>query len=563
MMIYDLVYEQNKGRKDDIALEYEGNSIRFGEFFDAVDEKTEYFASKGINQSSIVTMSMLMTPEFAYDWYSLSRLGALSNLVDPRTSIFGLKKYLEEAGSTHILSTGLFGPKFIRAMGKDGDYRLINYSLSESAEKMPLILGTIDKTIGLTNKIIANFDSRVENYDGGKLDLSHSEIYLPNYVEKMPLSIVHTGGTTNTPKGTLSSHDNYNAMAWEYLKSDIGFMPDDRFLLVMPGWIGYGSGMLHMSLVRGMRATMISKLESKKMGNYLLKYKPQWLAGVPAHLRIIKDSRVLRDADLSFLKGMAVGGDSTSAELFEEANDFLMEHGAKKGVFPGYASTEITAAGAVRQKEKYVPGSVGIPLPGCVVGIFKYDEETEKTLDEELDYNQEGEICWQTPNQMLGYFKDDVKTSEVIRTHSDGRVWLHTGDLGHINDDGILFVDGRIKDLITRHDGFKVYPHLIEELINACKGVTNCKVVGVSDVRHIANGEENGQVPMAFISIENDTQKERREVLKKVISVCKSTLPSYYVDGLTFEFIDSMPRTPVGKISSNDLRVEAKKRIKI
>lgn len=558
MTIYDLVYENNKNKKDNIALEYEGNSIRYGEFFDHVDEKTEFLSSKGISFGDFVTMSMLMSPEFVYDWYALSRLGAISNLVDPRTSSVGINDYLTEANSKYILSTNLFSFKMLQAMGKNSMYSLINYSLSDSADKMPLLLGTINGAVNLANRIISKFDSRVENFDKDKFNnLILDDTKLHGYEKDMPLSLVHTGGTTGSPKGALLSHDNYNAMAYEYLKSGIGFTEGDRFLLIMPGWIGYGSGMLHMSLVGGMTATIVSKLNSKKMGNYLLKYKPQWFAGVPVHYQIIRDSKILKDKDLSFIKGGAVGGDSMSIELFNSTNDFLLSHGASKGVFPGYSLTEQTSASAVRQNEDYVAGSVGIPLPGCVVGIFRYDMAEEKTTDIELDYDEEGEICWKSPNQMLGYFKNDDLTAEILKTHGDGSVWLHTGDLGHLNKDGILFVDGRIKDLITRSDGFKIYPKVIEKTIFVCKGVKDCKVVGVPDIR-----SSKGEIPVAFVVLENNDPDLIQKTLKQIKTVCKKCLPSYYMDGILFEVIDKMPRTLVGKISSQELKKESMERNK-
>ena len=95
MNVYDLVYEENRKRKDNIAIEYEGKNIRFGDFFDKVDERTDYFKSLGVKPNDIVTMATLSTPNFIYDFYSLGRLGAVSNLIDPRTNIEGIKHYIE------------------------------------------------------------------------------------------------------------------------------------------------------------------------------------------------------------------------------------------------------------------------------------------------------------------------------------------------------------------------------------------------------------------------------------------------------------------------------------
>ena len=208
-----------------------------------------------------------------------------------------------------------------------------------------------------------------------------------------------------------------------------------------------------------------------------------------------------------------------------------------------------TSAFAVRQLGEYKPGSVGIPLPGGTVGIFKFDEETSETLDEELDYNQTGEICMRTPNQMLGYFKHEELNETVLRKHKDGLTWVHTGDLGYIDEDGFLYVNGRIKEMITRHDGFKVYPSMIEKVINAHQAVASCKVVGVEDVTH-----GQGQVPKAYIVLKPEFEADGQQVLKEIKSDCIYCLPEYYVEGCEYEAIEKLPLTSLGKIDFRALQ---------
>ena len=551
--IYDAVYEENRNKKDNVALEYEGTEIKYGEFFDKVEEKTEYFLSKGVEPGEVVTFTMLMSPEFVYDWYALSRIGAVSNLIDPRTNVAGIREYIKEADSKLILNTGIFTNKVKDAI-EDDDIAVVNYSLKDSAKKMPLLLGTVSSITDFTTSLLAKKDIRFQKYDNSFAKSKSSK--LEGYTKDEPLTIVHTGGTTGMPKGVVLSHDNYNAMAYEYIKSGIGFTRGDRFLLIMPPWISYGSGMLHMSLVCGMKATIISKLDSKKMPNYILKHQPQWFAGVPVHYQIVNRSKDIKPGSLSFLKAGAVGGGAVSGELFEESEAFLLKNGAKKGVYPGYALTESTSAFAVRHTKEFKKGSSGIPLPGCTVGIFKFDENTGITTDEELDYNQRGEICLKTRNMMLGYFKNDELTKEVLKKHSDGETWIHTGDLGKIDEDGFIFIEGRIKEMITRHDGFKVYPSVIERVISAHKAIDSCKVVGVPDTIH-----QQGEFPKVYFTIKEEYKKDLSTVLKELKDMSKSCLPEYYLEGISFESIDKMPLTPLGKIDYRklqELNVEGK-----
>ncbi len=285
-----------------------------------------------------------------------------------------------------------------------------------------------------------------------------------------------------------------------------------------------------------------------------MRYKPQWFVGVPAHYKRIAASDDIAKKGVSFLKAGAVGGDAMSAELYQTVNDHLVNNGAKQGVYPGYALTEVTSAFAVKQLGEYKPGSVGIPLPGGTVGVFCFDEDTKTTLDEELTYGETGEICLRTPNQMIGYFKDEEQTGKVLRVHKDGLTWVHTGDLGHVDEDGFIYVDGRIKEMITRYDGFKVYPSVMEKVLNEQASVSQCKVVGILDKKH-----NHGQIPVAYIVLKEGTNVNAG--LKELETVCKQTLPEYYMEGCEFKSIDVLPLTPIGKVDYRALEKMAEKRI--
>ena len=160
-----------------------------------------------------------------------------------------------------------------------------------------------------------------------------------------------------------------------------------------------------------------------------------------------------------------------------------------------------------------------------------------------------------TPNQMLGYFKNDEQTKEVLRRHKDGYIWVHTGDLGHIDEDGFIFVDGRIKEMITRYDGFKIYPSVIEKVINSHKAVSQCKVVGISDRKH-----GHGQIPMAYVVLKKQDGGNAEAVLKELENICKQTLPEYYIENCKFVEIDKLPLTAIGKVDFRELERRGEKR---
>lgn len=170
------------------------------------------------------------------------------------------------------------------------------------------------------------------------------------------------------------------------------------------------------------------------------------------------------------------------------------------------------------------------------MGIFEPD------TDIELKYNQQGEVCICAPAVMLGYYDQEEETSKILKKHSDGTIWIHSGDIGHIDEDGFLFIDGRIKRLVIRHDGFKVFPSLIENKLAMNQAVKECCVIGMPDKEH-----SQGELPFACIVLESTSIGKENAVKKELIKLCETELPEY-AQPIGFKFFDELPLTPIGKV---------------
>jgi len=234
-----------------------------------------------------------------------------------------------------------------------------------------------------------------------------------------------------------------------------------------------------------------------------------------------------------------VGGDSMDTTLEEQSNLFLQRHHCTSKIVKGYGMTEVCGgvAGAVPQNN--LIGSVGIPFVMSNISIF------DPATSEELSYHQLGEICVSGPNIMLGYQNNPQATHEIIRTHTDGRKWLHTGDIGYMNDDGALFVVNRIKRIIIRYDGFKVFPSLIEQTVCKNPSVQSACAVGIPDPVHF-----QGKLPAVFFTTKEgvDTQA----LITDLQNLCKSSLPEY-AQPVRFIPIEHIPLTSIGKIDYQSL----------
>ncbi len=543
---FNLVYEENKKRKDNIAINYGNKEICYGQLFDNVEEVKDSLKTK-VSPGEIVSVVSLNTPELIYLFYALGELHAISNMIDPRTSYQGILNYLIEAESTKLLLLNLFNNK-LKTVFKDSNIQeAINVSLSDSAKNLPFKQAIISLLFDALTKLKYNNEHYIKFNDyiktKGKVN---NELYDYQYKEDLPLTIVHTGGTTGVPKAVLLSHDSYNAMAWQYKHSGLNVDPSHSFLNFMPPFIAYGSDMFHMPFILGMKVDLIPLFDPKKIDKLIYKHKPNHFAGVPSHLSNLRKSKILKNKDLSHIITAAVGGDGISSQNHEKDSKFLKEHGAENGVSSGYGMTEVNSVFSVCIGENFKYGSAGFPLPGAVVGIFDNDSN-------ELDYNEIGEICLNTPTQMLGYYKNLEETKKVIKIHNDGRTWVHTGDLGYIDEDGYLWVTDRIKNMIIRHDGFKVFPSKIEEVINSHPAVEFCKVIGIRDYNY-----SQGEIPQAHIKLKLEYINFKKRIIDEIKIMCKSILAEYSIP-LDFKIREDFPLTPIGKVDGIALKNENKK----
>lgn len=155
------------------------------------------------------------------------------------------------------------------------------------------------------------------------------------------------------------------------------------------------------------------------------------------------------------------------------------------------------------------------------------------------------------PNTMVGYYNNETETNNVIKKHDDGLMWVHSGDVGYIDEDGFVFIKDRIKRVIIRHDGFKVFPSLIEKTVDTNDNVVSNCAVGIADTSH-----SQGKLPIVFAVLSDSANAET--VKAELFELCKKELPEY-VQPVDFVFIDKMPLTSIGKVDYRELEKEAAK----
>lgn len=555
--IYDYIKKRNEDNLEHVALDYYGTKITYRDLFDNIDKAEKMFVNNGVKPGDIVSMSVPTTPETIYMFYALNKMGAVANMIDPRVSAEQMHDYITEVDSKLFVGIDLYDKKFKKALKGTSVEKTILISAGASMPKGPMKGVTSVLSVFKTE-----LDHEIPTSTYKKEIEKAQDVKLPAPVDVKAddvVVIVHTGGTTGKSKGVQLTNKNLNASSLQAEHTGYNLTPDDRWLNIMPPFIAYGVGNgLHLPLSVGMEVILIPRFDPRKFADYIIKYRPNEMAGVPSHYEnLIKDPK-LKDFDLSFLKAPIVGGDSMNPELEKETTEFLRTHGCKSGVLKGYGMSEASAAVSLptttgENKLK----SVGVPFSRTTISIFDYElDDNEREMFPIDDYYQElgpgkiGQICMTGPNTMAGYYNNQEETDNVLRIHSDGKIWVHSGDLGYMDESGRVFVLDRMKRIIVRHDGFKIFPSIIRDIVAANPAVKLCEVIGVRDESHV-----QGKLPKVFIVLKEEYQDKADNVIHQLNRECNEKLSEYYLP-ITFDVKEELPLTLIGKVDYKALEKE-------
>ena len=536
---FEYVCQRSKNHLNDTALEYYGRKFAYADLIVNVKKTAAALRGVGVKKGDIITVVSIMTPEIIALFYAADMMGATLNLVDPRYSVEGIREYIEEVDSHLLVCLNVVYERCRQAAKRTNVEKVIVLSPADSLPPVMAVgykLTTPDK-----NKYASNVIRWKQFIKGGEGQSTAAEPYDPDHA----CVVVHTGGTTGSPKGVMLTDDCFNGIALQFQAYPKLFHRGQKLMNVMPPFIAYGFACgIHLPLVLGFTVIIIPNLDPAKLGSLVLKHKPEHMFGVPTHYQQLASDPKLRDKDLSFIINYAAGGDSLSRGAEQTVNDFLAAHGARYPIAKGYGMTEVSSAATVAAGLDNKPGSVGIPMVNTVVAAF------EPGTDQELPIGQRGELCISGPCLMKGYYNKPEETAILLRRHPDGRVWAHTGDMGYLDEDGFVFLDSRIKRMIIRHDGFKVFPSMIENVVSRHPAVHQCSVVGCTDKDHT-----QGRLPFVYIVLKAGITAKKKQVIRELERMCAEELPEY-VQPVAYKFISSMPMTPVGKVDYRQLEAD-------
>ncbi len=529
---YQYMVESNKQRMHYVAIEYFGVKVTYKKLYQEIEKVAKVLRSKGISKGDFVTLCLPNIPEIIYFVYALNRIGAVACLIDPRTNAEGILERANNSKSKllitiidivnekiNLISEQLFAQSIVIVSPAES-------TSIKSAKSIAVKFIYAFKHAKLKSQKYIKYQNFIKSGREwtGKID--------GEFTSNTPAIIVYTSGTTGSSKGVVISNENIIASKKliEYGASKVE--KNASFLGVIPFFSAYGSctGM-NNSLCNGWKIIMIPQFKPNEFSKLLLKHKTPSALGVPRFWSSFAEAGT--NTDLSFLKNPICGGDKISPISVQKINRYLIEHNAGR-LKIGYGASEF-AGGIVITLDSglYKENSTGEILPG-VIGMV-----IDPNTGDELTYNEEGELCFYSPTMMMGYFNNEDETNQIT-IFKNGIKYYRTGDKGHIDENGCVYIVDRYKRVMMRPDGHTVHASPIEDVIMKHNLVENCAVVG------LPLDSDAGVIPIAFIKLKNSVSNYT-SLVDEIDDLCLKEIPERD-KAHAYVIVESFPYTLMGKI---------------
>lgn len=536
--IYTHIKNCSKNRLQSTAINYYGRNISYQVLFEIIDSVASALENMGVHEGDIVSVCMINSPETIYLILALNKIGAAANMLYGMDSTTEIKNHIMDAESKFIFALDIFQEKILASI--DGIY-VEKVVVSNLTQEMSLFNKVGARMLKKTQVLPIVEDPRFVSwkqfmkYNTGESSTAKKP--------ETPAFITYTGGTTGGSKGVLLSSSAVLAVSQQYIIGEDRPKPERKWMHVQPLFIAFGLICITIPLMTGMQIIIRLPL-SETIGDVCKKFKPHYYVYGPAFWEDFADKNEI--IDLSDLLSPISGGDVLTEKAERKVDEYLQRCGCKTKLMNGYGMSEVCAAVSVNFDRIYEFGSVGAPFVKNVISAFSVDS------GKELTYGQEGEICIHTPSMMIGYLKNEEETNNIIRMHDDGLLWVHSGDLGYISENGFVHISGRLKRyILTFFNGVikKVFSLDIEKKMIENPLVEKCVAVPFDD-------EKYNQVPVAFVVLSKGVEpnKETEKALRKY---AEENMEFVYRP-VKYIFVHSFPHTKVGKVDYRALEAKAK-----
>lgn len=513
------------------ACSFEGSKISYQTLLEQIDRAARGLAALGIGKGDRVSICMPNMPQAIVCFYAANRIGAVANMIHPLSSPEELRLFLDISQSKLVLTlTGLYDRVLEATQRLTFPCTVLTAHIKYDLPAAKRLLYPLSKQARQVSHLPAYGHipwEAVLQLGKGKplpIDIGRGQDLA---------AILYSGGTTGNPKGVMLTNLNFNALAAQTVKA-CGFsdFAGKRMLSLMPLFHGFGLGLgIHTPLSVGAQCILMPRFNAKALTGILKKQTPHVIPGVPQFFEALTDLPGLKKADLSCVLGVFCGGDTLTPDLKNRVDRFLQDHGSTARLRQGYGLTECVSATCLEPPAASRTGSVGRPFDSTLYRIFCPQSHKEAAP------GQLGEICISGQTVMQGYLNCPEETAQVLQTHPDGRLWLHTGDLGHMDEDGFVYFHQRLKRMLVCN-GYNIYPCQLEQALQLHPKVDKACVVGIADPKR-------GQVPQAYVILKPGFTPDEA-IRKELFNHCAQHIAAYALPR-EIVFTDALPKTALGK----------------
>lgn len=532
--VYQGLYDHNKDHLDDLAIEYFLSKITFKQLLSNIEKTAKSLEANGVKKGDFVTICAPGIPETVYSFYALSKLGAVANMIAPH---FNKKDFVDRISDCKS--------KILIVM--DDFYDEIKDAVKSSEIEKVVVVPTL-------NSSPLRFISK--KY---KIDRNENEVYwnqfiqegqdrkessLVEYEPNLPLTMVYSSGTTGASKGILLSNDSFQNSINSYFESGLDISRGQKFYQIIPTWFSTGiSTSVHLPLSCGASVYMDPRFERKIFAKNIVKAKPNYSVAPTSMYEGLLDNPILKNKDLSYFKNAFEGGEPLSRELAERINQVFFEHGNNSSIKVGYGQCECGATITTQtDNTDHCNGSVGIALPGINIQIC--DSEYNEVMT-----GMRGQIIVDTPSSMLEYYKNEDASNNYFFIDASGKKWNCTGDIGYVDKDGNLFVEGRASDYSIINNEM-IYNFDIEKIIKDVSGIAMCDVIPKKDNNNC------DQLVAHIILDESIEQSNNENILKEIQNKIYEVTQNINMIPSIFKIRKEFPYAKSGKRDINKIKSE-------
>ena len=537
--MYGYIRECNKNNLDRYALRFGRKRYTYGEFIDLIDRYAKGFAAMGIRKGDRVALLLPNLPESTIIIYALNKIGAISDNIDPTSKEDRMKYFLEKEKVNAIVCFDKVYETSIKSI-ENYIYNELNIDkvlITKITDSLPMIESAMYRMKFRDEDIVKRVSTSYGNINIFGInrflnDSRYQVCYTNPYVENEVTTICHSSGTTGVPKTIPSTNENVNFIAFQHQVSNIDYSRVKTFLHVLPGFAQFGfSDSMHLGHSLGLEMIEIPIFSQENIIDILLKTKANCLFGTPSFwLRLIGSDKY-SNADLSFLEEAVYGGGTLTITQLANINRFLISHNAKCLLRTGYGMSEFNGTCILEDPFMSTPGSCGIDLPGGSGIIINPDTMKE------LSCGELGHLYYSKGSNPVCEFDGEVLHKTI---NIDGREYIDTGDIMKKNARGEYFFEGRASGMISRYDGYKIYPNALENAVTSSSYVEDVMISEYYDESNF------GAMPLIYVVLSKESKGiDIKDIIKNIIDnyILSNNNMSFRDIPTKWKVVDELPYT--------------------